>query len=92
MGNAKEDYMREEFSHGPCEFRIQHCHCSSLGYCYGLGLMPGPRMSTCFMHGKKKKSRYSRDHSNNTETLRGKKAKDGISRIRKEKSEKLISV
>ena len=41
---------------------IQHCHCSSLGHCYGAGLIPGPGTSTC--HGiwqkKKKKEKKKR--------------------------------
>ena len=27
--------------------RIKHCHWSSLGRCYGAGLIPGPGNSTC---------------------------------------------
>ena len=32
--------------------RIWHCHCSSLGYCCGVGLIPGLRTSTCCEHGQ----------------------------------------
>ena len=51
-------------SHQPCGFkftaqrlRIQHCHCSSLGYLCGIGLIPGPGTSTFCGHGWKKKKR-----------------------------------
>ena len=35
------------------ELRIQHCHCSSLSYCCGMGLIPGQGTSTCCEHGQK---------------------------------------
>lgn len=28
-------------------FRVQHCHCSGLGRCYGLGLIPDLGTSSC---------------------------------------------
>ena len=43
----------------PCHgLRIQHYHCSSLGHCCGMGLIPGPGNSTNHGHGQKKK-RYT---------------------------------
>ena len=35
----------------------QHCHCSNLGGCCGVGLYPGVGTSRCFGHGKKKKKK-----------------------------------
>ena len=32
---------------------IQHCHCSSLGRCYDVGLIPGTGISTYHRHGQK---------------------------------------
>ena len=34
--------------------RIQHCHCSGVGHCHGMGLIPGLGTSTCYRCGKKK--------------------------------------
>ena len=31
----------------------QHCHCCSLGHCYGPGLIPGSGTSVCRGHGQK---------------------------------------
>ena len=33
--------------------KIQHCHCCSPGDCYGVGLIPGPGISTRCRHGPK---------------------------------------
>ena len=33
--------------------RIQHCHCSSLGRCCGMSLVPGPSTSSCLTHSQK---------------------------------------
>ena len=33
--------------------RIQHCHCSSLGLCYGVGSIPGRENFTCCGWAKK---------------------------------------
>ena len=33
--------------------RIQHCHCSGSGQCHGMGLIPGPKTSTCCRLGQK---------------------------------------
>lgn len=35
--------------------RSQHCHCSGLGHCFGIGLIPGKGTSTCYRLGQKKK-------------------------------------
>ena len=34
--------------------RTQHCHCNSLGRCYGTGSIPGLETSTCHEHGQNK--------------------------------------
>ena len=34
--------------------RIQHCHCNGLGYCCGMGLIPGLGTSACPRYGQKK--------------------------------------
>ena len=34
--------------------RIQHCHCSDSGNCWGTGSTPGPEASKCHGHGQKK--------------------------------------
>ena len=36
--------------------RIHHCQCCGLGYCYGVGLIPGPGISTCQGHGQNKQT------------------------------------
>ena len=41
--------------------RTQHCHCSRSGHCCGVGLIPGPEISTRY--------RYSQKHKR-TENLR----------------------
>ena len=35
--------------------RIQCCHCSGLGRCYGKDLIPGLGISTCYRYSQKKK-------------------------------------
>ena len=64
-------------SHQPCGFkftaqrlRIQHCHCSGLGYCCGIGLIPGPGTSTFCGHGWKKKKKGAAQSSRNLLCLR----------------------
>lgn len=37
--------------------RSQHCHCSGLGHCFGIGLIPGKGTSTCYRLGQKKKKK-----------------------------------
>ena len=37
--------------------RIQHCHCSSSGSCFGAVLTPGQVTSVCCRHSKKKKKK-----------------------------------
>ena len=37
--------------------KLQCCHCSSLGCCCGVGLIPGPGTSICGGCGQKKKKR-----------------------------------
>ena len=44
-------------SHVAWGLRIQHCHCSGLGHCYGSGWIPGPGISA---HPKKKKKRVEK--------------------------------
>ena len=41
--------------------RIQHCHCSSLGHCRGLGSIPGPGTFKCHRHSQKKKKKRKRN-------------------------------
>ena len=36
--------------------KIWHCHCSSLGPCCGVALIPGPGTSICHRSGKKEKT------------------------------------
>ena len=40
--------------------RIWHCHCSGLGGCCGLGLVPGPDTSACLWHGQNKDKRTTK--------------------------------
>ena len=35
--------------------RIQYCHCSVLGLCCGVGLIPGLETSACYIAKKKKR-------------------------------------
>ena len=48
--------------------KLQCCHCSSLGCCCGVGLIPGPGTSICGGCGqkkkKKKKERKERNYEN----------------------------
>ena len=37
--------------------RTQRCHYSSLGYCCGMGSIPGQGISTCFGFGKTKQNK-----------------------------------
>ena len=51
--------------------RSQHCHCSGLGHCFGIGLIPGKGTSTCYRPGQKKKKNHSQGHPRTMHILSG---------------------
>lgn len=47
--------------------RIWYCHCSGMGHCYGMGLIPGPRTSC----SQKKKKKEKENHLSQTTEGKG---------------------